>query len=237
MIDKRDILQGNPLMVGLPAELLDSLLARCKLRRLVDGEFLYRQGEAGDAMYGVLEGCIRLSNSSRDGRELLVMLVERGEWIGEVSLFDGEPRSHDAYAVGDTQLLVISRRDLDDLLDAQPQLYRYFVPMLCRKLRLALSFVESAALYSLSARLAQRLLDLQVRYGNRDGDVIDVHLPQEDLAKMLAVSRQAVSRELKRLEKAGLIAVAYGKVRILDSDGLRRETEGCETLSAPQRDV
>jgi CRP-like cAMP-binding protein len=97
--------------------------------------------------------------------------------------------------------------------------------MLCRKLRLALSYVESAALYSLSSRLAQRLLDLQQYYGSEEGDDINMHLPQEDLAKMLAVSRQAVSRELKRLEKAGLIALSYGKLRVLDREGLRAEAQ------------
>ena len=225
MVDKRDVLRGNPIMVGLPAELVEILLSQCKIRRLKDGEFLYEQGEAGEAMYGVLEGRIRLSNSSPDGRELLVMLAERGDWIGEVSLFDGEPRSQDAYALGDTQVLVVARHQLDTLLDAQPRLYRYFLLMLCRKLRLALSYVESAALYSLSSRLAQRLLDLQQYYGSEEGDDINMHLPQEDLAKMLAVSRQAVSRELKRLEKAGLIALSYGKLRVLDREGLRAEAQ------------
>lgn len=223
MVDKRDILRGNPLMVGLPTELVEVLLSQCKIRRLNDGEFLYRQGEPGEAMYGVLEGRIRLCNSGPDGRELLVMLVERGDWIGEVSLFDGEPRSHDAYSVGETQLLVIARSELDKLLNDQPHLYRYFLPMLCRKLRLALSYVESAALYSLSARLAQRLLDLQHHYGSEEGREIAMHLPQEDIAKMLGVSRQAVSRELKRFEKAGMIALSYGKLRILNSAALRAE--------------
>ena len=223
MVDKRDILRGNPLMVGLPAELVEALLARCKFRHLADGEYLYKQGDAGEAMYGLLSGRVSLGNSSRSGRELLVMMAEPGDWIGEVSLFDGGPRSHDAVARGASQLLSIAKSDLDELLAKRPELYRYFLPMLCRKLRLALSYVEAAASQPLASRLALRLLDIKTFYGCDEHGQLAVHLPQEDLAKMLGVSRQAVSRELKRLEKAGLVALAYGRLRILDEDALRRE--------------
>lgn len=220
MTDKRDILQGTPLMAGIAAPLVDELLAICQQRRLRDGEYIYRQGEDGDAMYGVLEGKVRLSNTTPEGRELLVMLLERGDWIGEVSLFDGAPRSQDAYAVGDTEVLRIAKEQLDSLLEARPELYRHLVPMLCRKLRLALSYVEATALYPLSARLARRLLDLHEHQPSGDSEL---HFPQEDLAKMLAVSRQALSRELKRLEAAGAVAVSYGKLRILNVDILHRD--------------
>ena len=226
MVEKRDILRGNPLMLGLPAELVEALLARCKLRQLGDGDYLYKQGDAGEAMYGVLSGRLCLDHSSRRGRELLVMMAEPGDWIGEVSLFAGGPRGHDAVSRGSSQLLSIAKSDLDELLRRRPELYRYFLPMLCRKLRLALAYVESAALQPLASRLAHRLLDLGRFYGCNEQGEIAVHLPQGELAKMLGVSRQAVSRELKRLEKSAVIGLAYGRLRILDECALRREAIG-----------
>ncbi|CAA0092316.1 CRP-like cAMP-activated global transcriptional regulator [Zhongshania aliphaticivorans] len=228
MIDKRLILTTNSLLSGLPVDVVEQLLAVSSLKQLADGECVYAQGDVGDGLLGVVEGRIRLSNSSRDGKELLVMLVEPGDWIGEVSLFDGLPRSQDAFAVGDCSILFLPKAKFDALLNAKPELYQYFVPMLCRKLRLALSYVESVALYSLPARLAQRLLELLNFYGVDDGKLghlIDVHLPQEDLAKMLGVSRQAVSRELKRLEADGVIQLAYGQLRILDKAALKLELD------------
>lgn len=215
----------KPLTAGLPEEAVAAILARCKRRTLQDGEYLYRQGDSGDALYGVVKGRIRVGNTSPDGRELLVMLAERGEWIGEISLFDEGPRSQDAYAVGEVEVLAIAKQDFDALLADCPELYRHFLPMLCKKLRLALSYVESAMLYPLSARVAKHLLGLDEHYAElgEDGER-SVKLPQDDLAKMLGVSRQAVSRELKRLEKAGIIAVAYGRVKICDAEALARET-------------
>ncbi|MBD2858666.1 Crp/Fnr family transcriptional regulator [Spongiibacter sp. KMU-158] len=225
MSNKRDILLGSPLLAGLPETAIEPLLEVAKLKKLVDGQLLYSQGEAGEAMYGVLSGSIRLYNRSEQGRELLVMQVERGDWIGEVSLFDGLPRSHDACAQGPCEVLVLAKADLDALLEKEPAMYRHFIPMLCRKLRMALSYVENVALYSLPERLARRLLELTEFYGEDDGEQglrITLHLPQEDLAKMLAVTRQAVSRELKRLESEGLIRLAYGKLWVLDQAGLQK---------------
>ena len=224
MSDKRDILNGSPLLAGLPPEGVEKLLTIARTQRLGDGELLYAQGDEGDAMYGILSGSVRLSNHTSDGRELLVMQVERGDWIGEVSLFDGLPRSQTARALGHGEILVLDGKPLQALLDAEPGLYRHFIPMLCRKLRLALSYVEGVSLYSLPERLRQRLLELGEFYGQADGDngtLIDLHLPQEDLAKMLAVSRQAVSRELKKLEAEGLIRLAYGKLWLCNLSALR----------------
>lgn len=226
MIDKRQILSANPLLSGLPADVVEQLMIVSVVREMRDGERLYGQGDKGDGLFGVIQGRVRLSNTSKDGKELLVMLVQPGDWIGEISLLDGLPRSHDAFAVGDCAVLFLPREKFDSLLNARPELYQHFIPMLCRKLRLALNYVEGAALFSLSERLAQRILELLAFYGvedSGDGRLIDVHLPQEDLAKMLGVSRQAISRELKRLETEGVIALTYGKVRVIDKAALEQQ--------------
>ncbi|WP_295875596.1 Crp/Fnr family transcriptional regulator [uncultured Zhongshania sp.] len=228
MIDKREILTANPLLSGLPADIVEELMAVSVLKQLTDGECVYAQGDDGDGLFGVVQGRIRLSNSSRDGKELLVMLVEPGDWIGEVSLLDGLPRSLDAFAMGDCAVLFLPSARFDALLKSKPELYQYFIPMLCRKLRLALSYVEGVALFPLAARLAQRILELLRFYGVEDdkpGVLINVHLPQEDLAKMLGVSRQAISRELKRLEADGTIALAYGQLRVMNTVALQDELD------------
>ena len=228
VIDKREILATNPLLSGLPADVVEELMAVSVVKQLADGECVYAQGDDGDGLFGVVQGRIRLSNCSREGKELLVMLVEPGDWIGEVSLLDGLPRSLDAFAMGDCAVLFLPRARFDVLLKAKPELYQYFIPMLCRKLRLALSYVEGVALFPLPARLAQRILELLAFYGVNDdkpGMLIDVHLPQEDLAKMLGVSRQSISRELKRFESEGIIQLAYGQLRVMDEVALQRELE------------
>jgi len=222
--ERGESMDDGGLFLDLPADTAAQFASLASKRRLGDGELLYARGDPAEALYGLIRGRIRLSNVAPDGREVLVMLFEPGDWIGEVSMFDGLPRTHDAHAVGEAEAFVLPKARLLALLDAQPALYRHFAARLARSLRIALSYIDDAAFLPLPLRLAKRLLDLARVYGVDTplGQRIDLHLPQEDLGRMLGASRQSVSKELKRWEARGWIGVQYGKVVICDEAALRR---------------
>jgi CRP/FNR family cyclic AMP-dependent transcriptional regulator len=222
--ERSGIGDGGSLFLDLPAATAAQFASLASRRQLGHGELLYARGDAADALYGLIRGHIRLSNVAPDGREVLVMLFQPGDWIGEVSLFDGLPRTHDAYAVGETEAFVLPKAKLLALLDAQPLLYRHFAARLARALRIALSYIDDAAFLPVPLRLAKRLLELSRIYGADTplGRRIDLHLPQEDLGRMLGASRQSVSKELKRWEARGWISVEYGKVLIRDAAALQQ---------------
>lgn len=202
----------------LPDDVVGLLAGFAQRRRLQDGERLFAKGDAADGLYGVLAGRVRISTSGIDGRELLVNLFEPGGWFGEISMFDGLPRTHDAHAVGGTELLLIPRDRFLSLLAARPELYPHFLRMLCRKLRRSFDWIEYEAFLPLPARLAARLLELADAYGDRTdaGVLIRLHLPQEELGRMLNVSRQTISKELNALRERGCISLEYGRVLIRD---------------------
>jgi CRP-like cAMP-binding protein len=212
------------LFLDLPAEAAAQFAALAGRRSLGDGELLYARGDAAEALYGLIRGRVRLSNVAADGREVLMTFFEPGDWIGELSLFDSQPRTHDAAAVGPAEVFVLPKEKLLALLERQPQWYRHFAARLARQLRLALSYIDDAVFLPLGPRLAKRLLQLARIYG-RDtpqGLLLDLHLPQEDLGRMLGASRQSVSKELKRWEKQGLVGVDYGRLLIRDLAAFRR---------------
>lgn len=221
--EERAALVASDWFRELPPEVVMQLAAMAVRRRLVDGELLFAKGDAPDGLYGVLRGRIRVCSVSSDGKELLVMLLEPGSWFGEISMFDGLGRTHDGRAVGDTEVMVLPRDKFLGLLLQQPELYPHFLKMLCRKLRLAFGYIEDSQFMPLAARLARRLLDLVALYGREtaEGTLIDLHLPQDDLGRMLGASRQSVSKELKAWESSGWIALDYGKVIVRDLAALR----------------
>ncbi|MEL0029038.1 MAG: Crp/Fnr family transcriptional regulator [Perlucidibaca sp.] len=202
----------------LPDEVVGLLAGFAQRRRLHDGERLFARGDDADGLYGVLAGRVRISTSASDGRELLINLFEPGGWFGEISMFDGLPRTHDAYAVGATELLLIPRDRFLGLLASQPALYPHFLRMLCLKLRRSFAWIEYEAFLPLPARLAARLLELAEVYGDavEDGTLIRLHLPQEELGRMLNVSRQSISKELNALREQGCITLEYGRVLVRD---------------------
>nr|WP_254696147.1 Crp/Fnr family transcriptional regulator [Lysobacter enzymogenes] len=172
----------------------------------------------------MVSGRIRLSVPTAGGREMLIVQFEPGSWFGEVSMFDGEPRPQDARAVGDSEILLLPRTRFLALLEQHPELYRGFTRLLCRKLRTALDYVEDALTLPLAARLGKRLLELARVYGveREEGRLIDLPLPQDDLANMLGATRQSVSKQLKAWEQRGWIALRYRHVVVRDAQALER---------------
>lgn len=223
---------ADPWLRDLPPE-VTALLASMSLRkRLRHGELLYARGAEADGLYGVVSGRIRISLTHADGREVLLTWFEPGSWFGEVSMFDASPRPQDAHAVGDTEVMLLPRAKFMALLDQHHELYRAFAKLLCRRLRMSLDFVEDMMTLPLSARLAKRLLELAGVYGSATqgaGVAIDLHLPQEDLARMIGATRQSVSKELNAWEARGLIRVEYSRITLLDSERVRALTAGSKT--------
>ena len=218
----RETLATNAWFAQLPDDVLDKLARCAQRRRLQDGELLYARGDQPTGLFGVVSGRVRIGTTSIDGKALTATLFEAGDWLGEISIFDGLPRVTDAQASGELEVLVIPRQAITDLLKEQPELYAPFVQILCRKLRMAMEGMSDLMLLPLSQRLAKRLLSLSQDYGqaHAEGTLIDLHLPQDELGRMLGASRQSVSKELKVLEKRGWVKLAYGKIVISDSDAL-----------------
>lgn len=225
--ERRRFIRHNPLFRDLPEETLEALVKMSRLRHLPDRALLHAKGDPPEGMYGVISGCIRASSSTAEGREVLLALMEPGSWLGESSMFDGLPRTYDAYAQGDTELLVIPRASLEELLEVNPRLYRYFVQLLCQRIRLSMLLLESNALLPLEGRLANRLLLMARNAAFRHGenDQPSLRLAQEDLSQMLGTSRQSINKLLKEWEQAGIIHRHYRGITLLDLPALERRAQ------------
>ncbi|CAI8896097.1 Crp/Fnr family transcriptional regulator [Pseudomonas chlororaphis] len=205
----------------LPAQLQNSLLANARLRSLAPGQRLFQRGDPPCGLYAVLEGTVRVGAVSEQGKEALLSLVEAPHWFGEICLFDGQPRTHDAYAVGPCSLLNVSQAALLELLDEHPQYWRQLALLMSHKLRLAFINLEQLSLMPAPARVANRLLMIARGYGETDTPRRVLHLPQEQLALLLSLSRQTTNQILKDLQGQGILKLGYGEIEILDEDRLR----------------
>lgn len=205
----------------LPGELQEQLLGEGRLLRLSAGQRLFRRGDPPCGLYAVLGGSMRVGAVSRQGKEALLTLVEAPYWFGEISLFDGLPRTHDAYAEGPCLLLQVPQAALLALLRQHPQYWRELALLMSQKLRLAFVALEAMSLLPAAPRLARRLLLIAEGYGET-GPRRVIQLAQEQLALMLALSRQTTNQILKDLEARGALRLTYGEIEILDLDLLRQ---------------
>jgi CRP-like cAMP-binding protein len=217
----RACLQGGHWFSALPAALQDALLAAARVQRLDAGQRLFRRGDPPSGLYAVVEGAMRIGAVSEQGKEALLTLVEPPYWFGEISLFDGQPRTHDAFAEGACTLLLVPQAALLALLERQPQYWRDFALLMSQKLRLAFIALEQMSLLPAAPRLARRLLLIAENYGEGEPRRL-IHLAQEQLALMLAISRQTTNQILKELQAQGIVRLSYGEIEIVDFARLRQ---------------
>ncbi|WP_223550146.1 Crp/Fnr family transcriptional regulator [Pseudomonas sp. A-B-19] len=205
----------------LPVSLQDSLLSVARVRRLSPGQRLFKRGDPPCGLYAMLEGTVRVGAVSEQGKEALLSLVEPSHWFGEIGLFDGQPRTHDAYGVGQCTLLHIPQNTLLALLDEYPQHWRQLALLMSQKLRMTFINLEQLSLLPAPTRLAHRLLMIAEGYGETTPPRRVLQLPQEQLAAMLSLSRQTTNQILKELQGQGIIGLSYGEIEILDAVRLR----------------
>jgi CRP-like cAMP-binding protein len=217
------LLQAGRWFGGLPAELQEALMAAALPRQLSSGQHLFSRGDPPDGLFAVVDGAMRITATTEGGKEALLTIIEPPTWFGEICVFDGRPRTHDAVADEAALVLQVPQPALDAILEHEPRYWRDIGRLVAAKLRLAFVTMEDIASLPLAARLARRLVLMAESYGewhDRSRRVLEVR--QEQLALMLSTSRQTVNQLLKDLAAQGLVRLAYGQVDIVDLEGLRR---------------
>ena len=211
----------------LSPKLQSAILSRALVRRLADGNPLATRGSQAEEWCGVARGAVRISSVSLSGKQVTLTYAEPGTWFGDIALFDGLPRTHDADAHGATTLLVVSKPDFKALLAQHVELYDALLRLNCRRLRLMFDQIEDLNTRPLQARLAKQILLLARSYGTAQGQEIRIGLAlaQEDLAQLLGASRQRVNQELKAFERDGALRVEPTKLVVLSRDKLMAAAE------------
>jgi CRP/FNR family transcriptional regulator, cyclic AMP receptor protein len=199
-----------------PADMRQRLIEAGRVERLAAGQRLFTRGDADDGLYCVLDGLVRIGAASSAGKEALLAVIEPVNWFGEIALFDNRPRTHDAYAERDSELFHVSRAALAALLERTPAYWHVFGLLLTQKLRLAFEAIEEAALLPAAPRVARRLLLMAGGYGEPGALRRVLKVPQEDLAMMLALSRQTINQVLKQFEAQGALKLGYAEIEIAD---------------------
>jgi CRP/FNR family cyclic AMP-dependent transcriptional regulator len=217
-------LSANAWFAALPLDMRALMVRQADLLRLQPGEMLFRQGDPPSNLYALVSGEIKTSSLREDGREAILAVLEPGIWFGEISLIDGQPRTHDATAIGPVEVLQLPQAVFDTLMQ-QAVFARAIAALLAGRIRLLYGIVEDATLRSTRARIARRLLLLA---RGDTGGVAQLRVPvsQEALAMMLGISRQTLSKQLRLLADEGVIALGYGYIEVACARDLQHLAEG-----------
>ena len=213
---ERRLLDTTDLFAALPEEVIDSLREHAVVRHLARNDVLFQQGDASSALYVIDQGRIAIATHSNDGRESVFAVLEDGDLLGELPLFDDEPRNADARALVDTTVTELQYEPVRDVLRQRPELLWVIVRLLVQRLRTTNEALTDAVFLDVPARTAKRLLELS---GNESRFTLPV--TQEELAAMVGASRERVNKAISLFVRLGWLELeGRNNYKILDREAL-----------------
>jgi len=177
-------------------------------------------GDPTDAMYIVVSGRLKVVMSDKEGQEVILAILNQGEFFGEMGLIAQAPRSATVTTIEPCELLTITRADFTKCLQGNFDLTMNVIRGLVKRLREADKKIGSLALMDVYGRVARLLLEMAETIDGQK--VITKKLTKRDIAKMIGASREMVSRVMKELQTSGRIEVRAREILLRDSLALTR---------------
>jgi CRP/FNR family transcriptional regulator, cyclic AMP receptor protein len=222
------VLRQHPIFRDLAPEALDQLCRYAKPTVLKRGATIFVKDDPANGLYAVISGRVKISNSSPDGRNVILGFVGPGDLFGEMAVLDGQPRSADATANTNCEIFVIDRRDFLSFVRSQPTLATKFIELMCARLRWTSDRVEQFILRKdLPGRLANALLGL-TENRRLDGERRIIAITQQEIGEMVGMSRESINKQLREWTLRKWVHLEHGAIEVLDASALRELAEGSD---------
>ena len=218
-----DLLRASLWARSLTPGQLARVESETQVREFPNGAFVVRKGDPVDHWIGIVDGLVKMTSVNPQGKTTTFTGVTSGGWVGEGSLLKDEIRKYDVMVLRPSRVALMPRATFQWLLDTDIGFNRFLLMQLNERLAQFIGMVENERLLEPDARVARSLAAFfnPVLYPEQK---TEVQISQEELGYLSGVSRLRVNQALQVLEKAGLLKVEYGRIRILDLEGLRTFT-------------
>ena len=222
-VEKVQILRKHPLFGKLAPDLLSRLCNYATTRKVKRGAVVISRGDPGTCLFMVAAGTIKIGVQSVSGKDAVFNLIGAGGIFGEIALLDGQPRTADAIAVTNCELLVIERRDFISLVHSNPDTALQIIEVLCERLRRTSTQVEDLMFLDLERRLAKTLLRLSetvtlAPLGRR------VTITQREIGQIIGMSRESTNKQLRAWQDRKWLKIERGGITVLKPDALEKVT-------------
>lgn len=203
------LLQEITLFRDLTLDHLTLLSRSLRYRCYPTGTAIIRVGQAGEGMYVILAGTVKVHVEQADGRNVILAILGAGQIVGEMSLSDSRDCSASVVTLEDSQFLWIDRARFQGYLQTIPQLQHNVIQLLSTRLRLANAQIQALATLDAASRVARQIMAFAREYGQRvaDATLIPIRLTQDDLADLVGTSRVHVNRVLNDYKRRGILSV------------------------------
>lgn len=218
MAGNNDFLKYVPIFSELNDVTIDQISKIGNRKAFKKDSVVLFENETGSALFVIVEGKVKISRVSDDGREVILTILNESDFFGEMAIIDGLSRSANVTAMEDSELFIIQRNDFLALLQTHPEISISLLKELTQRMRASDLKIKSLSLKDAEGKVATVIMQLADDIGKiRNGAVEIDKLPlQHDLANMAGTSRETISRTLHSLVKKELIDLKGSKLKILD---------------------
>lgn len=205
-------LRSVPIFSDLEGADIEALAALVSFRSVRRGQLIVGQNEPGNAMYLLVDGRVKVSLASPDGKELALGYLDAPAHFGEMALVDSGPRSADVIAMTDAELLVIEAKDLSRAIQVQPRLALSLIATLSARLRNTIQRLEDMAFRDARHRVMRVLLNVATAAYEAKGVPVVEGFTHYEIATLAGTSRETASRIISMLAKEGAVATRGRKI-------------------------
>jgi len=209
------LLRNVPLFAMLQEQQLSVLTGVVSRRSYARNATIIGAGDETDSLYVVISGRLKVMMSDDEGREVILSILGRNEYFGEMGLIDDSTRSASVITLEPCELLVLSKRDFRKCLAENFEMALTVMRGLVKRLRDADRKIGSLALLDVYGRVARLLLEMSETIDGKH--VITRKLAKQDIAKMIGASREMVSRVMKDLQVGGYIDMRGNSIYLRDN--------------------
>ena len=210
----------------------DALFARFG-REFHSGEVLFREGETGEEMFVIQSGAVVITKHTTDG-ESPIATLGRGEFLGEMAILNGKPRTATATVTEDTRCLVLDKKTLEMMIAKNTEIAMRLIKKLAARLDAADTLVQILLNPDPQARVLLGLKRHAESFGQHTADGIRVHLEPAELALEVGTQPDQVHEVLTRLRRLRIILDAADEGTIVIAD-VQRLLEFLEFLEMPKK--
>lgn len=222
-LDIKTSLQNVPLFNDLDVAELEQLATLARTRAVGRGNVIFYEDDPGTSCYIIVKGKVKIVVNADDGREHILGVLQDGDFFGEMSLIDGQPRSASAVAVEDVQMVTIQRDEFLKLLRSSPEISLKLLVTLSQRLRTADRNMESLAFLSAPGRVARLLLELGKDHGEKtpEGLTFTHNMTRQELASLAGTSRETLTRVLMDYQDRGIIHLDKNRLTLKNEAKLK----------------
>jgi len=218
MEDNYNFLRFVPIFADLDDSAIDQILKLGMRKVFKKDSVVFFENEADTALFVIIEGQVKVSRVSDDGKEVILSILGESDFFGEMAILDGSNRSANVTAMSDTEMFIIQRSDFLNLLQAHPEVAISLLVELAHRLRAADMKIKSLSLKDAEGKVATVILQLADDVGKIKNGTVEIEkLPfQHDLANMAGTSRETISRTLHAFAKKGLVELNGSNLKIVN---------------------